>query len=417
MIPTRIAGTGLSVILSIMMIGAGSIPAAGQISGSTILGAYRNSIPTAVPFLLIAPDARSSALGDGGVASSPDVHSQHWNVARYSLTDDRAGFAFTYAPWLTNLLPDISHFYTSGFYRLGELQALSGSVRYFTTGTILFAGLAAGLNTLFQPREYAFDAGYSRRFSDHLSGGIALRYIYSRLSPPVASSTGDFSQPGTTIAGDLGLYYRKELSLVGKTGEWALGMLISNMGPTVQYAQGIDSHPLPTNLRLGGRMTLNLGENSRLSFLTDLNKLMAPTPPVVKADSASGELIIVRGKPAPESWIGGTVRSFWDAPGIQQNDGSYSVSGEELREISWSFGAELMYREWLVIRAGHFREHASKGNRKLFSFGLGTRLGILAIDVSYLLPTNGQNSPLSNTFRFTLGMEMGDLRDTGQRLL
>ena len=276
MIPTRIAGTGLSVILSIMMIGAGSIPAAGQISGSTILGAYRNSIPTAVPFLLIAPDARSSALGDGGVASSPDVHSQHWNVARYSLTDDRAGFAFTYAPWLTNLLPDISHFYTSGFYRLGELQALSGSVRYFTTGTILFAGLAGGPNTLFQPREYAFDAGYSRQFSDHLSGGIALRYIYSRLSPSVALSTGDFSHPGTTIAGDLGLYYQKELSLVGKTGEWALGMLISNMGPTVQYAQGIDSHPLPTNLRLGGRMTLNLGENSRLSFLTDLNKLMAP---------------------------------------------------------------------------------------------------------------------------------------------
>ena len=40
-----------------------------------------NSIQTAVPFLTITPDAKSGALGNTGVANTPDVNSQHWNTA------------------------------------------------------------------------------------------------------------------------------------------------------------------------------------------------------------------------------------------------------------------------------------------------------------------------------------------------
>ena len=39
-------------------------------------------ITTAVPFLLISPDSKSGAMGDVGVATTPDASSMHWNPAR-----------------------------------------------------------------------------------------------------------------------------------------------------------------------------------------------------------------------------------------------------------------------------------------------------------------------------------------------
>ena len=36
-----------------------------------------NTITTAVPFLLIAPDSKAGAMGDVGVATTPDANSLH----------------------------------------------------------------------------------------------------------------------------------------------------------------------------------------------------------------------------------------------------------------------------------------------------------------------------------------------------
>jgi len=41
-------------------------------------------ITTAVPFLLVAADARAAGMGDQGVATSADVFSQQWNPAKYA---------------------------------------------------------------------------------------------------------------------------------------------------------------------------------------------------------------------------------------------------------------------------------------------------------------------------------------------
>ena len=79
------------------------LPTAGQISSGGITGSNLNHIQTSVPFLTIAPDAVSSSMGDAGVASSPDVHSQHWNAAKYAFTDTRSGISATVTPWLRNL--------------------------------------------------------------------------------------------------------------------------------------------------------------------------------------------------------------------------------------------------------------------------------------------------------------------------
>ena len=37
---------------------------------------YATAIPTAVPFLNITPDSRSGAMGDAGVALTPDVNAK-----------------------------------------------------------------------------------------------------------------------------------------------------------------------------------------------------------------------------------------------------------------------------------------------------------------------------------------------------
>ncbi|MEY3598530.1 MAG: hypothetical protein RL521_952, partial [Bacteroidota bacterium] len=46
-----------------------------------------NTITTAVPFLMIAPDSRSGAMGDAGVALSPDANSVHWNMSKLCFSE------------------------------------------------------------------------------------------------------------------------------------------------------------------------------------------------------------------------------------------------------------------------------------------------------------------------------------------
>ena len=67
-----------------------------------------NTITTAVPFLMIGPDSRSGALGDAGVALSPDANSLHWNPAKMAFSENEVEFSLSYAPWLRALVDDMN---------------------------------------------------------------------------------------------------------------------------------------------------------------------------------------------------------------------------------------------------------------------------------------------------------------------
>ncbi|NCA95857.1 MAG: hypothetical protein EOM74_02645, partial [Methanomicrobia archaeon] len=56
-----------------------------------------NTITTAVPFLLIAPDARAGAMGDVGVATPADAASIHWNSAKLLTAKPQMGLSVSYA--------------------------------------------------------------------------------------------------------------------------------------------------------------------------------------------------------------------------------------------------------------------------------------------------------------------------------
>jgi hypothetical protein len=378
-------------------------------SGAPLTQPQLNAIQTALPFLTVTPDARSGALGNTGVASSPDVHSQNWNSAKYSFIEANGGVALSYSPHLRTLIGNNNHYYLSGYKRLNNKQVLSGSFRLFTLGKIVFPSSG----TEFRPYHFAIDLGYSRLLTDNFSGGIVFRFIRSDLTGGQTVGGGE-SKAAMAMAGDLGFYYRKSnLRLGNKDGILGLGIQIANMGNKVSYTADQEKSYLPINMRLGGALMVNMDGYNSISLMADLNKLLVPTPPVWATDSlgspirdADGNQVIAYGKNPFVAVPVGMSQSFYDAPGVVMDDGNRSVWREEVNEITISLGIEYLYRKKFAFRGGYSHEHETKGFRKYFTTGVGLKFNVIAVDVSYLIPLKSQ-SPYRDTFIFSLSFEFG----------
>ena len=153
-----------------------------QINYDEVLGGNLNTITTAVPFLLISPDSRSGAMGDVGVATTPDASSMHWNPAKLSFTKDDIGISVSIVPWLRELVPDINLQYIGGYYRLNDNEAIGYELRYFSLGDITFTDNSGNVIGQYKPNEMAFGTAYSRKLSRDFSIAISGRYIYSNLT-------------------------------------------------------------------------------------------------------------------------------------------------------------------------------------------------------------------------------------------
>ncbi len=353
-----------------------------------------NVVTTAVPFLRISPDARAGGMGELSTATSPDVNSQFYNLAKYPFAGAKSAAGLTYTPWLKDLgLNDVFMATASGYTQFGEdrEQAVSASMRYFSLGNIQFTdNLGNDLNS-FRPREFSFDLGYSRKLSDKMALGVALRYINSNLAGGAAVN-GVSYKAGTAVAGDIGLYYTG-LNDEGKG--FSFGVAMTNLGSKIGYTDDPNQKDfIPANLSLGGTYTTTFSEVHKLMFGLDINKLLVPTPPAL-GDSAG--LAEYRSKGVVGSWFS----SFTDAPGGMS---------EELKEFYFSLGAEYWYNDQFAIRTGYFHENAQKGNRQYFTVGASVKYNMFGINFSYLLPTgNGVNrNPLSNTLRFGLTFDFGN---------
>jgi hypothetical protein len=375
------------------------------LSGKTLLFSQSssgelNAIQTVVPFLTIAPDSRAGAMGDAGVATSPDVYSQHWNPAKFAFIDGNAGLGISYSPWLRNLVPDINIAYLAGYKRIDTKQVLSASLIYSSLGLVSFTDEFGNLERNFNPNEFAFDAGYSRLFTENLSGGIAFRFIYSNLTGG-SYSGGVATKPGTSFAADISGYYQKKISLFSKDGQLALGLNFSNIGSKMNYSSSQTADFIPMNMRLGASATLNLDHFNKITITLDLNKLLVPTPPIYSTTNPDS---IIKGKDPNVSVPVAIFQSFYDAPGGFK---------EELHEITYSTGIEYWYNNQFAIRGGYFHENATKGNRKYFTAGAGFRLKAFTLDFSYLMPLS-QNHPLARTLRFSIAFDFNALRNASR---
>jgi len=387
-----------------------------------------NTLNTAVPFLTIGPDARSGGMGDGGVATSPDANAMHYNPAKYAFIEDKMGFAISYTPWLRNLVNDINMAYVSYYTKIDDMQAIAFSLRYFSLGEIQFTDEQGAPLGTFNPNEFAIDGTYARKLSDYLSLAVAGRFIYSNLTLG-QTIQGVETKPGISVAADVALYWEKDVEwFKGMDAKFAWGMNISNIGQKISYtSSNIEQSFIPTNFRIGPRLTLELDDYNSLAFFGDVNKLLVPTPPIYKSDSSGNPIPIpgtdqyeiAAGRNPDVSVITGMIQSWYDAPGelvkdengevVYNEDGTAQVVNgsafkEELREFYYSIGTEYWYNEILAIRAGYFWEHASKGARQYATLGVGLRYNVFGLDFSYLIPTGGgtQQHPLQNTLRFSL---------------
>ncbi len=363
-----------------------------------------NTIITAVPFLRIAPDARSGAMGDAGIAISADANAIHYNASKLVFAEKDLGVSVTYTPWLRSLgLNDIYMAYLAGYKQIDDISTVGLGLRYFSLGDIQFTDASGNPTGSNRPNEFAVDLIYARKFGDNFSAGIGLKYIYSNLANGQTVNNNEI-QAGSAIAGDINLTYRMPFNMGDKDARFVAGLALSNIGPKISYTKSINKDAIPTNFGLGTALEVDIDEFNAFTFTVDVNKLLVPSPQL--------EFLDENGTPNPdydpngdgipeykqESPIGAIFSSWGDAPG---------GFGEEMREFMVSVGAEYWYDQQFAVRAGYYTEHATKGNRKFFTVGLGLKYNIFGLNFSYLVPTSNQRNPLDNTLRFSLLFDFG----------
>lgn len=358
-----------------------------------------NPVNSAVTSQTIAPDARSAGMGDVGVATDPDAASQFWNPAKYPFCISRAGVALNYTPWLRQLVSDMDLAYLSGYYRIGDYSAVSGSLRYFSLGEVMLSsGQGEQYNMTINPYEMSLDVAYSLMLSETFSISAGVRWIYSDLTYDYNEDTA----PGSAFAADLSCYYQNYINLGQRECQLGLGLNISNIGSKITFGGSDESEFIPTNMRLGAALMIPVNEYNRFTIAADANKLLVPTYPKQNEDEPRNEYQDrLRKDYYDVSSISGIFKSFSDAPrGFK----------EELEEIQWSIGAEYVYNDQFSLRAGYHHESENKGNRKYFTVGAGFKMNVFSLDAGYVIAT-AKSNPLDQTLRVSLTFDMDGIKD------
>lgn len=370
-----------------------------------------STVVSGVAFLRITPDARAGAMGDVGIAVSPDANSLHFNTSKLVFAKEDAGLSATYTPWLRALgLNDMYLAYLSGYKKINTRQALGGSIRFFSLGEINFTdenGSPTGTGT---PNEFEANVGFAQKLSEKLSVGINGKFISSNLASGVSLPGGQQARTGLAGAADLSLTYRTTVKSGRNKNNLAVGLALTNMGSKISYTASRNRDYLPANLGIGAAYEMNFNEFNSLTLAVDLNKLMVPSPQPRYTEDENGAQI-----PNPKFNANGNdvadykeygpitaiTKSFSDAPG------GFS---DELREWVYSVGLEYWYDKQFAVRAGYFNEHRLKGGRKYLTLGLGLKYNVFGLNFSYLVPTTTQRNPLDNTLRFSLLFDFGALQ-------
>lgn len=380
-------------ILSIFTIVISTLPVSAQDKKDMF-----NPVRTSVTSQSFAPDARAAGMGDVGAATDPDVNSQYWNPAKYPFTISRAGVALNYTPWLRQLVSDMDLAYLSGYYRIGDYSAVSGSLRYFSLGEVQTSSNVAGDAMTIKPYEMSLDVAYSLMLSEHFSLAAAVRWIHSDLTYDYTSDTA----PGNAFAADIAGYYQNYFNMGSRECQLGLGLNISNIGSKITFGGNNRSEFIPTNMRLGASIMIPVDEFNRFTIAADANKLLVPTYPKPEdgEDAATYDERVQRDYYDVSS-ISGIFKSFGDAPGGLK---------EELQEVQWSVGAEYTYHDQFSIRAGYHNESENKGNMKYFTVGAGFHMNVFSLDAGYVIAT-AKSNPLDQTLRFTLSFDMDGIKD------
>ncbi|GAB3861957.1 type IX secretion system outer membrane channel protein PorV [Hymenobacter terrigena] len=381
-----------------MALAAGLVAVAATAQGQTT----PHTITTAVPILTLSPDSRSSALGEAGVATSPDANSAYFNPGKLGFVQYKYAASLSYSPWLRNITDDMSLSYLSGYAKVGKRSAFGASLMYFDLGSIDYTD--AGNHSLgsFNPKEYALAVSYGLQLTNNFGVGASARYIRSNL---VGAYANNDAQSGNAAAVDLGAYYSKDATIGTGIYNLAFGASITNIGNKMTYRDPLNPSFLPTMLRLGTAVTREIDQYNKITVTFDASKLLVPSPYYIDGVPNNRQDIVDENtRRNNQNIVSGIFNSFSDAPGGFK---------EELREINLSTGLEYNYNDLLYARGGYFYENPEKGGRQYVSLGLGVRYQVFGIDGTYLVPTgqNSQANPLAQTIRVSLHFNLNKLSE------
>ena len=378
-----------------------------------------NTITTALPFMSITPDSRAGGMGDAGTALSPSSSSVYWNTSILSFSEQTSEISLSYTPWLRQLTNDIHLSYLSGFYKINETHTIGGALRYFSLGEITFTDASGNVIRDDKPSEFELTGAYAFRLSKRFSVGINGKFAYSNLTGGLTVG-GVNTKAGVVGAADLSFsYYNDDAKIGSLDGIYTFATTINNVGNKVAYSELSERDFIPMNLKIGNSFLANFDAYNKVTFSLDLQRLLVPTPPLY--DVIDGEYTMLAGMNPNIGVINGMIQSFYDAPGavatddngdyIQDSDGNYEVVKgtrfkEELSEINIAFGMEWWYNDVFAVRTGVFYESPNKGNRQFLNIGASLKYNMFAIDFSYLASLNGRQSPLANTLRFTVRLDL-----------
>ena len=341
---------------------------------------------TAVPFMLISPDARSGGMGNLSLAMSPESNDLFGNNAKLPLLKQNRGFLINYTPWLKDLgLTDV-YLASAGFYKkIDDNSSINSSLRFFSLGNIQFSDVNGTPTSEQRPSEFSYDFGYSFLLSDQLSAGITLRYIYSRLVTGSFIGNAVDYRAGNTVSGDISLFYKQNEDLTGLH----IGMLLSNLGGKISYSNASkNKYFIPANLGIGIGYLTQLDTENSIEFGADINRLLVPASP----SAADPEFATLREQYFSQSVVSSYFNSFTNKYGMP--------IGESLKV---SVGAEYNYTDRFFLRAGYFIDNNKNlGNMQYFTLGTSFQYQQSKFNISYLVPSGGgiTKNPLSNTLRF-----------------
>jgi hypothetical protein len=342
----------------------------------------------AVPFLLLAPDSRFSAIGESGTGLADNSAAIFWNPAGIAFLSGTE-VSITHSNWLPQFNLDLFYDYLSFRTYMEEIGGnLTSSITYMNFGEFIRTGEndPTPLGT-FSAFDAALTLGYATKLGTDWGIGMNFRIIHSQLSTqPTGEEEG--SGVATSVSFDLAAMWRPErLDLFGWVTEnrFSIGANLSNLGPKITYIDQAQSDPIPTNFRLGMAFHLLKDEFNSLIYTLDFSKLL------VSRDRDTS----------------GTSDEFYEAIFTSWGDDGMS---NELRDVVTAMGLEYWYGTpgdfLFALRTGYFYEDPSYGNRQFLTFGAGLRYDIYGFDFSYI-SSIAENHPLDETLRFTIVIGWG----------
>lgn len=292
------------------------------------------------PILRLAPDPISSGRGFTGVAQPEKVTAIYWNPAGLAFQHGSQIGLYRFKP-----LPDFvgNRFYGSvmGRYRVDNVGMFALSFRYLDLGSGTLFDDEGNPGHTFSSYQYSFGLSIGRvAIPKTLSLGIGIRFISSHLVPAGMKVDERQTKVGRAVTFDIGaLYFPGDFPIGDHVyAHPSVGLSITNFGGRLTYFENGYENPLPTMLRLGGAIELQLGE-AGIHVLTpsiEFSKLLVH----VDSNGTDGAFQ--------------ALFSSWSS--YQYFNGRKTIEVGLLDQIMYGVGLEYWYANMIALRAGYYRQ-------------------------------------------------------------